>query len=346
MHVGDHRPDVPRRHRNVATFNLSFAAIAVSAAAAVPSSAAALSSSVAAETLAPVDVRRRALVPKHSVPFVDRIDAASLGNADAALGEQKLPERRVEGEDRRGGLAEAEHEHARGAVEAVAGRDQVPPGPQRALRCGGSGGGGSSWGGGSRGRGGGSSSSCSFSGSASAALAVDPEDRPDRHPAVDVRGAVERVEDHDVVPRRVFDDDRRVVLLGDHRRDLPRPTEAGDEDVVGQDVQLLLVLALDVLWASRQAEDAGEAGLLKMGERRRRKGGGGDKKERRKKEGGGEGCVREKHRRVEFWPRSPSTSFSYLPDRALHKRARHARCVEEDGEVASGGGGEEVLWWR
>ena len=38
-------------------------------------------------------------------------------------------------------------------------------------------------------------------------------------------------------------------------------------------------------------------------------------------------------------------SFSHLPDGALHKLARHARRVEEDGEVAASRGGEEVLLW-
>jgi hypothetical protein len=47
---------------------------------------------------------------------------------------------------------------------------------------------------------------------------------------------------------------------------LPRPLQHVDEDLIGQDVQLLLVLALDVGGAG-EAEDAGEAGLGEWGER-------------------------------------------------------------------------------
>jgi len=47
---------------------------------------------------------------------------------------------------------------------------------------------------------------------------------------------------------------------------LARTTEARDENVIGNDVELLLVLSLDVLGASCEAQDAGEARLGRLGD--------------------------------------------------------------------------------
>ena len=247
MHVGDHRPHIPSRLWSFAAAPL----LSPSLFSPSPSSA------PTAEPFALFDVLFGALVPQERVAFVDRVDAAPLGHADAPLRQQELPEGRVEGEDGGGAVPDAEHEHAGRAVEAVARRDQIPPWPQGSLGRRGRGRGRRSRSGGGSGSGSGSISSlASFE-----LLPVDAEDGPDGDPAVDVRGPVQRVEHDDVAARGARDDDRRGALLRDHRRDLPRAAKAGDEDVVGQDVQLLLVLPLDVLGPAGEAEDAGEAGL-------------------------------------------------------------------------------------
>ncbi len=93
-------------------------------------------------------------------------------------------------------------------------------------------------------------------------LPVDAEDRPDGDVDVDVRRAVERVEDHDVVAGRelVGDRDERLVLLGRHARDEPGVIQGLVDDLVREHVELLHVLTVHVLFP-RSAEDVDEAGL-------------------------------------------------------------------------------------
>ncbi|MFO1427479.1 MAG: hypothetical protein U1F11_11020 [Steroidobacteraceae bacterium] len=69
---------------------------------------------------------------------------------------------------------------------------------------------------------------------------------------VEVRGAVERVEQHAVAAltlRVLADDDRLLVLLGGDDRDAFAPAERAQQYLVGDDVELLLLLALHVLAA-------------------------------------------------------------------------------------------------
>src|SRR5690606_18837860 len=80
-------------------------------------------------------------------------------------------------------------------------------------------------------------------------LAQDAEDGADAAGDVEVRGTVERIEHHAVACLAVIgiaQDQRLLVLLGgDHGHALPAP-EVADQDLVGDDVELLLRLALHV----------------------------------------------------------------------------------------------------
>ena len=99
---------------------------------------------------------------------------------------------------------------------------------------------------------------------AGAADAPHGEDRADGAVDVEVRGAVERVDEDDVLPRRGRDGlvlgeaGREVHLLGDDGRDELPVGEGLEEDVVREGVELLLLLALDVRPAGG-TEDLGEA---------------------------------------------------------------------------------------
>ena len=93
-------------------------------------------------------------------------------------------------------------------------------------------------------------------------LFVHAEDGSDGHEAVDVGGAVQRVEGDDVVaPALRLDLDVGVVLLGHEQAAGVRRGQHVDEEVVGEHVQLLDRLALDVDRAvgPEQLGDAGPA---------------------------------------------------------------------------------------
>lgn len=76
---------------------------------------------------------------------------------------------------------------------------------------------------------------------------IDSKDGPDVNTSIDVAAAVEGVK-NDTVPTFVtlFDDDRVVQLFGNKNGRLARSPEGIDHDVIGQDVQLFLFLALDI----------------------------------------------------------------------------------------------------
>ena len=92
--------------------------------------------------------------------------------------------------------------------------------------------------------------------------AVDREDRADGDVDVDVARPVEGVEEHDVLPLAVVEQqrDRLGVLLGPDEAHLPAAAQRADELLVGQEVELLLDLALDVDVAG-VAEQVHEPGL-------------------------------------------------------------------------------------
>src|SRR3990170_2316117 len=91
-------------------------------------------------------------------------------------------------------------------------------------------------------------------------LAHDREDRSNRHVDVDVRRSIERIEQKAVLPATEvlrYVDDVRLFLRG-HGAEAPAVINRLDDYLVGEDVELLLRLALHVLQVGR-AEDVGKA---------------------------------------------------------------------------------------
>ncbi|MNS65050.1 hypothetical protein D3C72_981990 [compost metagenome] len=88
------------------------------------------------------------------------------------------------------------------------------------------------------------------------------EDRADRHVHVDIRRAVERIEQQQVLTLRVAVRDlvERVHFLRGHRRQVAAPLVGVEQHFIGDDVQLLLGLALHIAGAGR-AEHAREGAL-------------------------------------------------------------------------------------
>mmetsp|Transcript_102548 Transcript_102548/g.290483 ORF Transcript_102548/g.290483 Transcript_102548/m.290483 type:complete len:247 (+) Transcript_102548:685-1425(+) len=94
-----------------------------------------------------------------------------------------------------------------------------------------------------------------------ALLFVDAENGPSADVAVDVAAAVERVERNNEAPRlRRGHKDGLLILLGDQHGARAAVHQGVDEDVVGQHVQLLLVVACGVHLA-REAEQVSDARL-------------------------------------------------------------------------------------
>ena len=99
--------------------------------------------------------------------------------------------------------------------------------------------------------------------------AEDREDGADADVDVDVAGAVERVEDDDVLAvlrGRAATTIGLVVLLGGHDGDVAAAAQAVQQRLVGEHVELLHGFALDVLLAGG-AEDVGQAGAADAGRR-------------------------------------------------------------------------------
>lgn len=81
---------------------------------------------------------------------------------------------------------------------------------------------------------------------------VDPKDRADVNTSVDVATAVEGVKNDAVLASvTFFDDDRVLELFGNENSRLARSPEGIDHDVIGQDVQLLLFLPLDICFSRK-----------------------------------------------------------------------------------------------
>ena len=97
-------------------------------------------------------------------------------------------------------------------------------------------------------------------------VAEDREDRADADRDVEVRRAVERIEDHAVLSAlaAAAENRRLLVLLRGDDGDGAAVAEARHQDVVGDDVELLLRLAVDV-GAAVVAEHVFDPGVAHLG---------------------------------------------------------------------------------
>ena len=93
------------------------------------------------------------------------------------------------------------------------------------------------------------------------------KDCPDGDVDVDVARPIERVEQNDVlgVFIRLLDNPRLVVLLRDHDADVAAISQAGDDRLVGEHVELLDPFALHVR-RTRPAEDVEKSGARTLAE--------------------------------------------------------------------------------
>lgn len=81
---------------------------------------------------------------------------------------------------------------------------------------------------------------------------VNAEDSPDVDTSIDVATTVKRIKDYTVLsPVLLLNDDGIVKLLRDQDCGLSRRPQGVDHDVVSQDIELFLLLALDVGLASK-----------------------------------------------------------------------------------------------
>src|SRR5690606_23536473 len=173
--------------------------------------------------------------PAGVVPLVDRVGVAAGRDLDVLVAEQELADGGIEGEPV-DSVAGRVDQHVGGAVDHVAGGDDVAPGLEAVLE---------------------------LAGTVARALpAVDREDRADGGVDVDVAGAVERIELQDVFALRVLrrDGDGLLDLLAPHDADVAARLDAVDEGAVGEVVELLDRLALHVDLAG-EAEDVREPRL-------------------------------------------------------------------------------------
>src|SRR3954471_12471265 len=185
----------------------------------------------AAPLKALLDVDAHGRFPEALVRGVDRELARLLGDAEVWMAEDELTDPGVEREPVHP-VAEREHQHRGRPVEGVPRTDLPRAGLEEGVQPGG-------------------------------AIArwppQDREDGADGDVDVEVRGAVERVEDEEVLAARMPEGNGmwRIHLLGDHPREMAAPFAGGDEDLVGEEVEVLLPLALAVLGAGI-AESSGK----------------------------------------------------------------------------------------
>ncbi len=170
--------------------------------------------------LHPAEVRLQPFFERGRVALVDGIKPTARRRRDVRVREHELPHRRVQREPVHP-VAGREHEHRGRPVDDVARGHLLGPRKERGVD----------------------------GGLLALGKAVHREDGPHRHVHVDIGRAVERVEQDDVppdVPGARRDRDDLVGLFRDDQAGLATEPESLDELGVGDGVELLLDLALDV----------------------------------------------------------------------------------------------------
>ena len=185
--------------------------------------------------LHPLDVLLEARLPGVVVALVDRVDVAAVRRGDAGVREQELADGRVEREAVDAVAGRVDEDRGR-AVDDIARRNLLAAALERALD--------------------------GHLPHVVVGDAVDREDGPDGDVDVDVGRAVERVEQDHVLALAVVEEQRDGlgVLLRADQADLPASAEGAHEGLVGEHVELLLLLVLDVDLAGL-AEQVHEPGL-------------------------------------------------------------------------------------
>mmetsp|Transcript_11486 Transcript_11486/g.22952 ORF Transcript_11486/g.22952 Transcript_11486/m.22952 type:complete len:266 (+) Transcript_11486:271-1068(+) len=87
------------------------------------------------------------------------------------------------------------------------------------------------------------------------AWSIDSENGTDRDSSVDVGGSIQRIKDNNIVPREGFlNSNWLVFLLRGNHSGTTRGTKAVGEDFVGNNIELLLILSLHVLFSSKSCQ--------------------------------------------------------------------------------------------
>lgn len=87
---------------------------------------------------------------------------------------------------------------------------------------------------------------------------VNTKDGADRNSTVDVAATVQRVKDDNVLALVLaLDDNRVLVLFRDHDRNLVRALQRVDENLVGEHIQFLLFLGVDIRRSGGRETGAG-----------------------------------------------------------------------------------------
>lgn len=196
-----------------------------------------LAAGVLLALLEAVEVRLDVVLPVERVTLVDRVDAPLLGDGHVGVGKNELADALVEGETVDGAALHGDDQLGRGAVHGEARSDELGAGLEDVLLA------------------------------ARAVLGqlVDGKDGADRHAGVQVGGAVDGVAG-DGVARvlGVLEVDDFFLFLGNEKRALARRPHGLDEEVVGDHVQLLLLVARRVggTGQARQVYQRGAADVV------------------------------------------------------------------------------------
>lgn len=179
-----------------------------------------------------VEVLLDPVVPVHAVALVDRVDGALGGELHVRVRQDELAQRVLQREAVHGAATHSDNELRRGAVHGEAGGDQLRAGAKQVLG------------------GDGVLRAEHFVGQLE-----DTEDGADRDTGVQVGRAVDRIADDGVPGVRVLvEDDGLLFLLRDEDAALARAPHGGDEDVVTDHIQLLLVITRGVGGASQAGQ--------------------------------------------------------------------------------------------
>lgn len=195
-----------------------------------------------AGVLEAVEVGVAPVVPVHAVSLVDGVDGPRLGETHVGVGQDELAQRVLEGEAVDAAAAHGDDQLRRGAVHGEARGDKRSTRVQQLLRADG------------------------------LALAQDfvgeledAEDGADGDAGVEVGRAVDGVADDGVAGVGVLvEDDHLFFFLGDEDAALAGAAHRGDEDVIADHVELLLVVARCVGGAGQagQVDEGGTADIV------------------------------------------------------------------------------------
>jgi len=183
-----------------------------------------------------VEVLVGPVVPEGAVALVDGVDGALGGHGHVGVSEDELAQRVLEGEAVDATAAHGDDQLGGGTVHGETGGNEAGTGVEEVLGA------------------------DVLAGTQELVGQLeDTEDGADGNTGVQVGGAVNGVADHGVSGVGVLVElDRVLFLFGDHDAALARAPHGGDEDVIADDVELLLVVTGGV-------GGTGEAGQVNQG---------------------------------------------------------------------------------